>query len=130
MKKLLLVAALVLTGCASPVLPPPPSDTDMIDSKLPVRCSSKEQCDRWWRAAQVWVVKNSGYKVQIATDAILQTYNASSGRAAYSVEVTRSPEENDVDLIEIEARCGWAGHCDPVYETFIADFKRFIIGTK
>ena len=69
---LALLFLVMITACASRGAPPvPPTAADLADAKLPVRCGSREQCDRWWRTAQVWVVKNAGYKVQIATDAKL-----------------------------------------------------------
>lgn len=132
MKNLVLVATLAVAGCAAPYqqVTPPPTQADMIDFKLPLHCKSKEQCDRWWRTAQVWVMKNAGFKVQVATDAILQTFNATPGVAGYSVEISRAPEAAEGEVLEIEARCGWSGHCDRSHETFIADFKRTVLGTK
>lgn len=132
MKNFAVVAVLAVSGCAAPYrqITPPPTEADMIDFKLPLHCKSKEQCDRWWRTAQVWAVKNAGFKVQVATDAILQTFNATPGVAGYSVQISRAPEPTGGEVFEIEAKCGWPGHCDRAYETFIADFKRAILGTK
>lgn len=130
--KLVLVAVLLLSACAVPrnPTPPAPSDADLIDSKVSLRCMQKDQCDRWWRTAQVWVVKNSGYKVQFATDAILQTYNATSGNGDWAFQITRVPHFDSGEVFEIDASCGRNVACSPVYESVIADFKRAVLGTR
>ena len=121
----------MLTACANRGAPQvPPTPADVADAKLPVRCGSREQCDRWWRTAQVWVVKNAGYKVQIATDAIVQTAGPDFGSTSWFFLVTRAPHADGGEAIEIEARCGNAASCAPAYETAIADFKRAVRGTR
>ena len=129
---LALLVAVNMQGCAgsAKMLPSAPSDADLIDSKLPLRCPSKEQCDRWWRTAQVWVVKNAGFKIQVATDAILQTYNPTAGASSWAFQVTRAPDGATSEVFEIEARCGMYAACSPVYETVIADFKRAVLATR
>ena len=129
--RIALAALIVLSACASRgPMPAAPTDADLIDSKVPLRCTSKEQCDRWWRAAQVWVVKNSGYKVQVATDAILQTFNAASGNSSWAFQITRSPHLDGGEIFELDGACGRFSACSPVYETIIADFKRTVLGTR
>jgi hypothetical protein len=129
--RIALIALLLISACVSRgPTPSAPSDADLTDSKLLVRCNSKDQCDRWWRTAQVWVVKNSGYKVQIATDAILQTYNATPGKTSWAFQITRSPHLDGGEIIEIDGSCGLHSACSPVYETIVADFKRTVLGTR
>jgi len=135
MKRLLaFVFVVALASCAVERrnLPAPPSDADMADSKVPLHCKDKEQCDRWWRTAQVWAVKNAGYKVQIATDAILQTYNPTSERGGWAFQITRQPRLEGGEVFEIDASCGRGRYaiCIPVYESVVADFKRTILGTR
>jgi hypothetical protein len=131
---LVLVMALVasLTACVTRTAPPPipPTAADVADAKLPVRCGSRDQCDRWWRTAQVWVVKNAGYRVQIATDAIVQTAGPDSGSSSWFFLATRAPHADGGEAIELEARCGSAATCSPAYETAVADFKRAVRGTR
>ena len=129
-----LLLFVMLTACASrgapPVPPTPPTAADLADAKTPVRCGSREQCERWWRTAQVWVVKNAGYRVQIATDAIVQTAGPDSGSSSWFFLATRAPHGDGGEAIEIEARCGSGASCAPAYETAIADFKRAVRGTR
>jgi predicted small lipoprotein YifL len=129
--QIILASLLLLAACASKGhMPAPPSDIDIIDAKISVRCASKEQCDRWWRATQVWVVKNSGYTIQIVTDTILQTFNAAPDSSAWAFQITRSPDLGGGEIFEINGSCGRLAACSPVYETVIADFKRTIIKIK
>lgn len=130
------IAALVvvlLFGCAGqgPTRgAPPPTDAEMADSKVEVHCKNEAQCVRWWRTAQVWVAQNSGMKVQIATDAIVDTYNPSRNVNGWGVLVTRMPHIDGGDIIDINATCRPAASCSLAEETFIAKFKRAVLETR
>jgi hypothetical protein len=125
----LLLALVVACAPFKQVGPMPPSDADIADAKAPLICEGREQCDRWWRTAQVWVVRNAGYKVQIATDAIIETYNPTRHGNGWAFQVTRSPEADGRELIEAKAICGTPAACTPAYESVVADFKRAVSGT-
>lgn len=68
----LIVAALMATACATRA---PVSDADQRAALEPLLCTGASQCAMLWRAAHVWVIGASGFKIQIATDAIIQTYS-------------------------------------------------------
>ena len=52
-------------------------------------CESAEDCAAKWEAAQLWIVKNAGYKLQIVTDVLLETYG--SRDMSLAVRVTKEP---------------------------------------
>lgn len=127
------LVVLLLVGCAGrgPTRgAPPPTDADIADAKVELHCKTESQCGRWWKTAQVWVVKNSGMKLQIATDAILDTYNPSGYVSGWGVLVTRSPSIDGGEIIDIRAACRPAASCALTEETFIANFKRAVLGTR
>jgi hypothetical protein len=131
---LALLLVTTLSACAlrgaPPAAPIPPTAADTADAKLPVRCGSRDQCDRWWRTAQVWVVKNAGYKVQIATDGIVQTAGPDAGSPSWFMLVTRAPHADGGEAIDIELRCGTGATCAPAYDSVVADFKRAVRATR
>ena len=123
----------LLVGCAGrgPTRgAPPPTEADISDSKVTLHCKDEPQCGRWWRTAQVWVAQNSGMKLQIATDAIVDTYNPSSYVSGWGVLVTRLPYIDGGEIIDIKATCRPAASCALAEETFIAEFKRAVLGTR
>ena len=66
-----LVAA-ILMGCATRQQP---SAADQTDAYEPLVCVGQAQCQTAWRRAQLWLVANSRWKIQIATDVVIETYN-------------------------------------------------------
>lgn len=109
---------------------PPPSAAEIVDAAVPLRCTSQQQCDRWWRAAQVWIANNAGLKLQVATDAVLQTYGSTASIPRWAFTVTREPMDGGVEAIEIRVQCAKGYACTPAYETVIADFKRTLLGVR
>jgi hypothetical protein len=87
----LFLVAIGVTGCAMP--PPNPATQaklDEIQRTVPV-CSNERECNEKWEVAQLWVVKNAGYKIQTATNVLIQTYNPSNSRVEIAVQVTKEP---------------------------------------
>lgn len=128
-----LLQSLALSGCASGMVgqaAAPPSAADIADAAVPVRCMTAAQCDRWWRAAQVWLVSNSSLKLQIATDAVLQTYSPTPQFPRWALTITRSPHLDGGELLEIRVDCLRGYACAPAYESVVADFKRYVLGVR
>ncbi len=130
----LLGVGIVLSGCAASSMrgtaPVPPTDAEIADAAVPLRCSSQAQCDRWWRASQVWVVNASSLKLQIATDAVLQTYSSTGALPYWAFTITRSPIDGGRESIEIRVDCVRGYVCTPVQEAIVADYKRTILGVR
>lgn len=106
--------AAMLTGC---VMPPtmqtaaPYEQWEMDEANKPVECVGAAQCAAVWRAAQVWVINNSGFKIQVVSDAIIQTYNAPNYSTNWAFTVTREPRGGDVERLFIVPSCGAAPLC-------------------
>ena len=89
--------ALALAGCITEP-PPKPIHTPPLD------CVGDDQCKLYWERAQVWVVKNSNWKIQIATDVLIQTYNAAGTLNHYTL--MREPQGGGVERITMTTGCG------------------------
>ncbi len=68
-------------------------------------CNSDDECARKWSAAQIWVLRNCGMKIQIATDSIIETYNAPSGSTSLQCRVTKEPVPDGGYVINLNIGC-------------------------
>jgi hypothetical protein len=68
-------------------------------------CNTREECDNLMDVAQVWVNKNSRMKIQIATNAIINTYN-DPYHIDLSFTVTKEPFEKGYFKIIMRASNG------------------------
>ncbi|CAG2161348.1 hypothetical protein [Cupriavidus numazuensis] len=117
MKRLLqaCIATLVLGGCAY-VGPP---------SAMGVPCANRAQCDTYWQRAQAWVAMNSRYRIQIATDVVLQTYGSRDMELAYYI--TRVVNSDGSATIVVDATCGNMFGCATDPAAAKSDFRRFVV---
>jgi len=61
-----------------------------VQETVPV-CDGEADCEAKWNAAQLWVAKNAGYKIQIATEVLIETYNSTAGGSGLAASVTKEP---------------------------------------
>lgn len=120
-----LVAALALAGCAGPPLSP----VDQAELDRPIVCASKAQCDAMWQRAQVFVTRNSVFRVQSSTDAVITTFGPTEfGGHAGDIAWTITRLSNASGGAVIESRVGCAmSFCliDP-WRARLA-FRRFVV---
>lgn len=128
MKKLfvLTMAAAVmaaLVGCAAPADPARAAKLQEAREGAP-RCTGDKDCAAKWDAAQLWVVKNAGFKIQNATNVLIQTYFPTNSSVALGVEVTKEGEGGGVHVIRARIWCdNWIGCArDPL--DALLDFNR------
>jgi hypothetical protein len=111
-------AALVLTGC---VYRPPnysyriATPEEAAALQMPVTCESKTACDVAWRKATAWVVENSGWKVQVATDSLVQTFGPGTQSATLAFTLVRKPLADGWEELALTASCNEDGFpCYPI----------------
>lgn len=64
------------------------------------------RCDRIWQRAQTWLALRSQYRIQIANDAVIQTYGPHEHiHDAVAYTVTKLPQANGKTLISIHGQC-------------------------
>ena len=103
-----------ISGCTSvssrlqPVLAPAQNMGDSV-----ICC--KDKCKIEWQRAQVWVAKHSKWKIQTATDVLIQTYNPAGYDPSYGFTITKEPipTRAKCSIIEMELYCGNPLGCDP-----------------
>lgn len=116
-----LALLLALVGCAAP--PPPAVAPEIAEAAWrPLDCANAQQCAVWWRRTQVWIASNSRMKIQIATDAIIETYNAVDYAPVFAYRATREPRTDGGERIVLSMSCGNPLGC---HENSVAIRARF-----
>lgn len=90
MKQMLMMVALAVTliGCAQN--PQRAAMQEEFYRTIPT-CSSAEDCNAKWEAAQLWVVHNAAYKIQTVSNVMIETYNPTNASARIGARVTKEP---------------------------------------
>lgn len=81
-------AALALAGCAAD-----PARLELareVDRTIPT-CDGERDCAAKWDAAQLWVAKNAGYKIQTVTSVLIQTFNPGRADVYLAATITKEP---------------------------------------
>lgn len=124
-----LAAAAALSGCAIS----PSMDEQMnraeFERTIPT-CDGEQDCNAKWEAAQLWVVHNTGYKIQTATNVLIETYNPVDQRASLAAQVTKEPLGGGRYKIVARLRCGNMFGCVPDPWSAAMDFNRAVGAAK
>ena len=86
----LLAGASFLAGCATAPSPEIQAKRAEFLRTTPI-CANGPDCNAKWEAAQLWVVHNSGYKIQTATSVVIETYNPTPHLTSIAVRITKEP---------------------------------------
>ena len=97
------IVTTTLAGCAVPATQATSSEAS--EANLPLMCENDAQCQAMWRRSQVWIAENSGWKIQIATDAIIETYNPPEGSRKRFYRITRESVGGGREQIKIASGC-------------------------
>ncbi|MBN3802551.1 hypothetical protein GXB81_05720 [Paraburkholderia sp. Ac-20336] len=104
-------------------------DPDVMQiATTPLTCSSRTECDLWWQRAQSWVASHSKYKIETATDSLIQTTGPDGGKRALAYQITRTANPDGTATIGFSAHCDGALGCKPNPWQAGADFKQYVRG--
>lgn len=84
------LAYFMASGCATAPSPALQAKRAQFQSTIPT-CEDEADCKAKWEAAQLWVVHNAGFKIQTATDVLIETYNPGPYDAKIAARVTKEP---------------------------------------
>lgn len=129
---LIILSCLTITSCA---LEPTQSEVEELSQQARVRdtiptCEIEKECQNKWDAAQVWVSQNSGYKIQTASSAIIETYNSTDGSTALAMKVLKEPLGSGKYRFVLSAGCANLFGCDKRPIDVIQRFNDYINGIK
>jgi hypothetical protein len=101
-----IAAALLVSGCAA---------TPLILG--PATGASEATCDTGcreaWERAQLWVVHHSKWKIQTATDVLIETFNPTQYDPSYGFTATKEPLGGGRSRISLGMSCGNPFGCNP-----------------
>lgn len=90
----LIVLAVLVCSCVG--LPSPEEEAalrakrEQVEATRPT-CEGEKDCAAKWDAAQLYVVKNSDFKIQTATNVLIETFSPSPGDLGTAISVTKEP---------------------------------------
>lgn len=117
-----MIAATFLSACATAG----PDPYTLAELQSPFICENKAQCDLFWQRAQVWIAQNSTYKIQTATDTVIQTYGPLGSRVDLAFQITRIPNADGSAQIKMSAGCANIFGCRPDKFGAILEFRGFV----
>lgn len=115
----------VLSGCATTPSPEIQAKRTQLRQTTPV-CVDEKDCKAKWEAAQIWIVRNAGFKLQITTDVLLQTYSATGGSPSIAVQATKEPLGGGKYKILVTVSCDNMFGCVPNQWDAALDFNRVV----
>ena len=89
-------------------------------------CKDEKDCKEKWSAAQVWVSRNCGMKLQIVTDTIIETYNPPNASTALAARVIKEPLGDGEYRIVITTWCPNIFGCYPDSWNAALDFNNYV----
>lgn len=123
------LALLSLSACLTLPTTPAPDVVARRDSVVratePV-CEGEADCRAKWEAAQLWVLKHAGYKIQTATSVIIQTFNPRQYSQDWAVTVTKEPKGSGRYAIRANVWCANTYGCIPDRHAGMIDFNRVV----
>lgn len=119
-----LIWATALVACAT--APLTPEQTQQLEAP---QCEPTT-CAAMWQSAQVWVINNSRYKIQLANDVLIQTYTATNGDIWLGYAVTKEPLGGGRYQLIMRAGCDNPFGCQPLARDAIINFNNAMRATQ
>lgn len=120
----------VMAGCATVT----PDQRARWDETAAI-CYSKPDCDAKWAAARNWIQGNSGYKIQIYSDDLIETYNSMQYDPKIAVRAVKTPlsvskNGDESYVIGVKVSCGNIFGCVPSIDESILAFNHSVSAAK
>lgn len=71
----------------------------------PLECVGEPECKLYWERTQVWIAMNSHWKVQVATDVMISTFNGTEHSTYNHYSVVREPLGDGRERIIMRTGC-------------------------
>ncbi len=115
-------AIVSLTGCASSTIAP----GAQARADAPLVCTDKDQCARYWKAAQDWLTKHSDYKIKTVSENEILTEGPAKNTPELAFYLAKAPTIDGTVTIKILAGCDNSFGCRPNAMNAIADLKDYV----
>ncbi|MHB1174069.1 MAG: hypothetical protein ACYCZJ_02955 [Sulfuriferula sp.] len=126
MRNLMLSATLIaLTGCATNQSPEMLAKQAEFNRTIPI-CTDEKDCNAKWEAAQLWVIHNAAFKIQTATNVLIETYNATDSTPSIAARVTKEPMGGGKYQFIVSVWCDNIFGCQPNSWDAALNFNRTV----
>ena len=111
----MVLCASVLVGCETI---PGQTEVDRLSAQARVNdsvptCATQQECQNKWDAAQAWLSKNAGFKIQTSSNAVVETYNSPEGSMEMAMKIIKEPIGDGKSKISLTVGCGnWLLGCN------------------
>ena len=124
-QRLLTIVAMAaaLIGCAA--RPDLHAKQAAFSATIPT-CSGTDECTAKWEAAQLWVVRNAGWKIQTQSTVLIETYNAVNSSPRIAVQVVKEPMGGGKYRLIVKVWCDNIFGCQPDSWEAALNFNREI----
>lgn len=120
-----IIGLLLMSGCATVPDAERMAQMDQINKTIPT-CVGVEDCNAKWEAAQLWVVHHSAYKIQTATNVLIETYNPASSSPQIAARVTKEPQGAGKYKLLVTVWCDNMFGCVPDHYESALDFNKAV----
>jgi hypothetical protein len=122
MRRAVVLASLALVSCGggSSVSPAVEAARERL-AAVPIICTSDAECDALWARAVIWVAGQSHYPVLVQSDILLQTSGPQQNYSYPAYRLTRSPQPDGTQRIELTSWCDNIFGCNPTQTTARAE---------
>jgi hypothetical protein len=126
-----LIALSSILGACAP-LPPTRAEVDLAMEaiKTTPTCHGDQDCALKWEAAQLWVIKNAGYKIQTVTSVLIATHNPIRSYPRLAAQVTKEPLGGGRHKIVARLWCDNIMGCRPDPTAAVVDFNRTVASSQ
>jgi hypothetical protein len=100
-----LAVPLAVAGCNS--TPQNPVDASIVQAVVnqPITCQAGPDCETKWSRATAWIAQNAAYKVQTASDSIIQTMGPLPNDPRPSFTVTKAGDSTGTYTVSFNGGC-------------------------
>ncbi|SRR6266571_3051642 len=121
--------ALFLASCASAPLSPA-DQAAKADALRAIECGNKATCDLYWQRAQLWIARNSSWRIQTANDVLIQTFGPGNHETTLAYSVVRENHADGSATIFPKTSCDNMFGCEEVPWRALLKLKSFVTQTQ
>lgn len=103
------------------------TEAEVAEASAPLMCSGDAECKRYWQRAQIWLVQTSRWRMQVATDTVLEAVGNDPYAIERSYRIMKVPMEGESYRLTIQSGCRNIFGCATTDIQDALRFKRFVL---
>ncbi|RBW66333.1 hypothetical protein DS893_04750 [Vibrionales bacterium C3R12] len=103
--------AIFLVSCANQQAPKTLSSELQKEYETPLLCT-QNTCDKMWERGTFFISQNTGFKIQVHNNMIVETWNSTGSSTGLAFKMTKEPLPDGAYRIWTTSQCGHSLYCD------------------